>query len=625
MCGIAGIISEKNNQENSAIQRMTDALSHRGPDAGAIYQKGKAALGHRRLSIIDLSELSNQPMVSHDGRYVIVFNGELYNFKTIKKEIDDYPFRSSGDSEVILAAYIKWGPDCLKRFNGMFAFAIWDHAEESLFLVRDRLGIKPLYFSFKAGSHLVFASELRSLLKSGQTSRQIDPVGLSDYINYQTVHAPKTLIKGISQLMPGEYGLFKNGEFHTKKYWDIIPETYRPNGQYEHPEKVKNKVRQLLTDAVEKRLVSDVPIGAFLSGGIDSSAIVALMSEVSDRTVDTFSIIFREKQFDESEYSDLIAKKYKTNHHPILLSPNDFMEEMPNALSHMDMPSGDGVNTYVVSKATKNAGVTVTLSGLGGDELFAGYPFFKKFIRLHKMGALWKTPSFIRKGLSGAAAPFLKSHQHAKIDMLASAKNVDIEQLFPTFRRIFSPAETRQLLNNTDQFYPIDRVEAFLLDQKKLKTLPLLSQVSVSDISTYTQNILLRDTDQMSMAHALEVRVPFFDHELVEYVIGIPDKIKDPAYAKKLLVDSLSPLLPDEIVFRQKKGFHLPWKIWMKNELKNFCDQKIDCLAQRGIINGQMLRHLWQQFLSGKNDNLWSRIWIFVVLEDWIARNDIKT
>jgi asparagine synthase (glutamine-hydrolysing) len=293
MCGIAGVISEKNNLDKSIIQNMTDALAHRGPDAGAIYQDGKAALGHRRLSIIDLSELSNQPMLSHDGRYIIVFNGELYNFKEVKKEINNYPFKSSGDSEVILAAYIKWGVDCLCRFNGMFAFAIWDKIEKSLFVVRDRLGIKPLYFSYKAESHFVFASEIRSILKSGLTSRQIDRCGLSDYINYQTVHAPKTIIKDIFQLMPGEYGIYKKGKLTTKKYWNIIPDKYNPNGQYESYEKVKNNVRQLLSSAVEKRLVSDVPIGAFLSGGIDSSAVVALMSEVSVRPVDTFSIILK--------------------------------------------------------------------------------------------------------------------------------------------------------------------------------------------------------------------------------------------------------------------------------------------------------------------------------------------
>ena len=625
MCGIAGIISEKNNLEKSIIQKMTDALAHRGPDAAAVYHDSKIALGHRRLSIIDLSELSNQPLFSHDDRYVIVFNGELYNFKNVKKEIDNYPFKSNGDSEVVLAAYIKWGADCLSHFNGMFAFAIWDKIEDSLFIVRDRLGIKPLYFSHKAGSHLVFASEIRSILKSGMTSRQIDRCGLSDYINYQTVHAPKTIIKGIFQLMPGEYGIYKNGELITKKYWNIIPEKYNPNGQYETYEKVKSNVRQLLSSAVERRLVSDVPIGAFLSGGIDSSAVVALMSEVSDRPIDTFSIIFKEKQYDESKYSNLIAKKYKTNHHSILLCPFDFMEEMPNTLAAMDTPSGDGVNTYVVSKATKNAGVTVTLSGLGGDELFAGYPFFRKFKQLHKMAALWKIPPFIRKGVSNAAGPFLKSHQQAKISMLAAASSSEIDQIFPTFRRVFSPEENRQLLNGDKTICTADRVEELLLAQKEIKNLPLLSQVSVSDISTYTQNILLRDTDQMSMAHALEVRVPFFDHELVEYVIGIPDKMKNPEYAKKLLVESLKPLVPDEIVFRQKKGFHLPWKIWMKNELRSFCESRVNNLTNRGIVNGIYLKQLWEIFLSGKNDNLWSRIWIFVVLEDWMERNGIES
>lgn len=611
MCGIAGIADfEKRSEIRTATSRMTAALSHRGPDASGLWTEGQVvALGHRRLSIIDLSEAANQPMTDASGRYVIVFNGELYNFKEVRTRLAAYPFRTHSDTEVLLAAYISWGEDCLAAFNGMFAFAIWDKVEQKLFMARDRLGIKPFYYAQQEGRFL-FASEMRALLASGLVEKKLSARGLASYFSFQTVHPPHTIVENISQLRPGELAVWQNGALRKHQYWKPAPKEGRTSDDYET---TKKQVRRLLTAAVERRLVSDVPLGAFLSGGIDSSAVVALMAEVSEQPISTFSIVFDEKRFDESEFSQLIARRYNTRHHPILLKPEDFLASLPEALAAMDAPSGDAVNTYVVSKYTKQAGITVALSGLGGDELFMGYPFYDQCLRIKNNPVLWSMPRFVRKGLAAASGVFLKSHQQAKFAEMAAAPKASIQNIYPTFRKILTAAEIRALGLGAPPICDLGEQLAGMNGASEY------SQLTIADIACYTQDVLLRDTDQMSMAHALEVRVPFFDHELIEYILGVPDAMKfDPSYPKKLLVESLKPLIPYEIVFRRKKGFNLPWKVWMKTELRSFCEEKLKNLRQRNLINMEVAERLWHTFLAGKNDQLWSRIWVFVVLEKWL-------
>lgn len=619
MCGIAGIVwTQKTSKTGDCVKKMTDAIAHRGPDAEGHFVEGLVELGHRRLSIIDLSEEANQPFWDNDGRYGIVFNGEVYNFSALRNELAGYPFRTKCDTEVILAAYQRWGDDCLHRFFGMFAFAIWDKHEKKLFIARDRLGIKPLYF-FKDDEKFMFGSEIRALLATGLIEKKLNPHGLRDYLAYQTVHAPQTLVQDVFQLKPGECATLQAGHFKKKTWWKLAPGSQTEDvGDYAA---VKKRVRELLLQSVERRLVSDVPLGAFLSGGIDSSAVVALMAEVAGRQVDTFSVVFEEPQFDESFYAEMVAKRFNTRHHPMLLQPADFLHALPDALRAMDAPSGDAINSYVVSKMTKNAGVTVALTGLGGDELFAGYSLFLNFIKLNKANLFWKIPRWLRAGVANAGGSFLKSHQRGRVLEIAGAGSPAIEEVYPAMRKVLSGKELNSAIQNGSNGHAPDAVHELLKAEASLKNLPLLSQLTVADISTYTQNVLLKDTDQMSMAHALEVRVPFFDHALVEYVVQIPDKFKYPDYPKKLLVESLHPLLPDEVVFRKKMGFDLPWKVWLKNELKSFCEKRMANLRSRGIVNGEVLDSLWRQFLSGKNDNLWSRVWIFVVLEDWLERN----
>lgn len=586
---------------------MTNLMAHRGPDASGFFETEAVALGHRRLSIIDLSEQANQPMTDATGRYTIVFNGELYNFRAVKQLLSGYPFRTECDTEVVLAAYMQWGPACLERFFGMFAFAVWDEAEASLFLVRDRLGIKPLYYC-QRGELLWFASEIRALIHGAELKAKLCRSSLSRFLAFQAVHAPGTLVEGIHQLRPGEWAIFQNGKLRKEQYWQ--PRARLP--LIEAEQEAKSEVRRLLAAAVERRLVSDVPLGAFLSGGIDSSAVVALMAQASDRPVDTFSVVFDEEKFDESKYSSLVARRYNTRHHPLLLRPTDFLESLPEALAAMDTPSGDAINTYVVSKVTKAAGITVALSGLGGDELFMGYGPYLRSMRLSRLPLVWRLPVFLRKMAVQLPGTMLPGHQRDKLLEMATSEGRHAADFLPAFRKVFCDAGLRKMGLEPPEF-----VVQFWSDE----AWPEYSRLTLADLALYTQDVLLKDTDQMSMAHALEVRVPFFDHELVECVLRISDACKHPAYPKKLLVEALDGLLPKEIVFRKKQGFELPWKVWMKGPLRNFCEERLGSLRQRALLNFDFVDQLWKEFQAGKNDVLWSRIWVLCVLEDWLQRN----
>jgi asparagine synthase (glutamine-hydrolysing) len=632
MCGINGTYGVSNAK--GSVTQMCDAMSHRGPDDHGIFSNDAVTLGHRRLSIIDLSAAGHQPMTSEDGRFTIVYNGELYNYKSLKLDLsravrgegagESYFFRTNTDTEVVIAAYERWGKECLHRFNGMYAFALWDNEKRELFIARDRLGIKPLYY-YQENNTLVFASELRSLLASGIVPKKLDRSALADYLRYQTVHAPFTIIDNVSMLMPGHYIHASAAGLDIQKYWSLPSQTDPAIGRKSYKE-ICSDVHSLLYHAVERRLVADVPFGAFLSGGIDSSAIVGLMSQVQADKVKTFSVVFDEKDFSEAQYSQLIAKKFKTDHHEIHLKVTDFLEELPNALKAMDHPSGDGPNTYVVSKATKNAGITMTLSGLGGDELFAGYDIFRRTLELEKKRWVSAMPGFVRT-LAGSMVKLRKPGvQTDKMAELLRKDNFSLAFTYPLSRQVLLDKQVKELLSS--ELIPSNRVEEIVLslasNENRKHPLSLLSRVSAAEISTYMQNVLLRDTDQMSMAHALEVRVPFIDYTLVEYVMSVPDKYKDPVTPKKLLVDAMGDLLPAEIVNRPKMGFTFPWKHWMKNELRSFCEDRMNALSTRSAFRKEGVLDLWSAFLKDDPRVTWSRVWMLVVLENWMQLNGIE-
>lgn len=625
MCGISGIYGlEGLDDAKDIVKKMSGQMAHRGPNNEGIISFENLVLGHRRLSIIDLSDAGNQPLLSQDGRYAIVFNGELYNYIELKAELGGKDFRTETDTEVVLRAFEKWGRACFQRFNGMFALAIWDQEEEKLLLARDRMGIKPLYFS-QQDHHFIFASELRAVLASGMVKRKLSFNGLVDFLRYQTVHQPNTLVEDIHILPSGHYLELKDNEQHLAPYWEA-------NKQYNHlasndsAEAVRTKVKELLTESIQLRMRADVPYGAFLSGGIDSSIVVGLMAEQSSHPVKTFTVSFDEQEYSEAPFAATIAKKFKTEHTDIRLKIGDFLAQLPDALASIDHPSGDGPNTWVVSKVTKEAGVTMALSGLGGDELFAGYPVFRQYSRMMERKWLMSFPPTLRNLGSSVLRTIKPGVGSDKISEILRQDYLDLEHAYPVSRLIFLDKKIRKILKTNT--LPENAIAKLMRENVSFGSpgfeMPFLSKISYGELFGYMQHTLLRDSDQMSMAHALELRVPFLDHRLVEYVLGVNDRIKYPHTPKKLLVESMKGLLPEEVVNRPKMGFTLPWELWMRNDLRSFCEEHLKELGKREQFNDKEVQNLWTGFLRGDKRLSWSRIWPLVVLENWMARHGVN-
>ncbi len=623
MCGINGIYDLKTIQNpRELVESMNQSMVHRGPDAGAIFEDSNIVLGHRRLSIIDLEEASNQPMTSSDGRFTIVFNGEIYNFRELKDLLPDYQWKSKGDTEVILAMWEKWGMNAIKQLNGMFAIGIYDKNKNEVFLIRDRLGIKPLYFHYNE-DFTVFSSSLKSILETNLVDRKIDQNALIDYLRFQTVQTPNTLIEDVYQLEPGHYIKVNQDGIEKKSYWSLEKDFLPVPRNYDT---IKEKTRELLFESVERRLISDVKVGAFLSGGIDSSLLVGIISNELDQKISTFNVNFAEEDYSEAKFARQVASKYNTDHHEINLKPQDFLEKLPEALSKMDHPSGDGPNTYIVSEETKKQGITVALSGLGGDELFAGYDIFKRIPEVQSKKWLLSFPVYIRRLM--AKGLLLKGNTIAnrKIGQVIQQPYFDTEYIYQFNRQLFLDDQIKRITGRAN--LPIN--SSFIIGKEGIGfdtagwNLPTLSKISYLEISTYMQNVLLRDSDQMSMAHSLEIRVPFLDHKLVEYVMGVPDFAKYPQKPKKLLLDAFEDLIPEEVWNRPKMGFVLPYEQWMRNELKSFCEDKLDALKDLEYFRSSEIDKLWNQFLKGNKSISWSRMWSLVVLGSWIKENQIE-
>jgi asparagine synthase (glutamine-hydrolysing) len=617
MCGIAGMVNlaAAPRDFSAAVRRMMAAERHRGPDAEGFYCDDVAHLGHRRLSIIDLSEAANQPMTDASGRYVLTFNGEIYNHEAIRARLHGYPFRTHSDTEVIVAAFATWGPAAVSELTGQFAFAIWDRQARKLFIARDRLGEKPLYYHYARGEHFAFASELRALLASDVVPRRISRDAVADYLVHESVRSPGTILVDVHQLPAAHYAWVTRDGVSAHQYWSIVP-TERSEEPRDY-EAVRRRVRELLGEATVGQMVSDVPLGVFLSGGIDSSAIAGLMASLSGRTIDTVSVTFDEGQFDESRHSQTVATRFGTRHHVIKLAPTRLLEELPAFFESVDAPSGDGPNTYVVAKAAKGAGLTVALSGVGGDELFGGYSHFRWYSRYRKHGYLWRTPRRARQLLAPTARLLMPNINTAKLGRLATLEHSDAAGFYELARSAYF----------ADQAASITRSGAYEQHGAKFggadghfAALAPASQLSVLELTGYTQNVLLKDTDNLAMASSLEVRVPFCDYRLVEYVLGVPDRFKYGKTPKKLLIDAVEGLLPESIVHRPKMGFSFPWSGWIRNELRDFCQSNLTSLGDRGLIDRGHINATWNAFLQRPESTPWSRIWLLVALEQWIRK-----
>ena len=621
MCGINGIYNHKSLKDvENKVKLMNSLTKHRGPDYSNIYLDSSVCIGHNRLSIIDLDSKSNQPFISEDENLVLSYNGEIYNFLELKEELSkSYDFKTKSDTEVIIAAYSIWGIEMVYKFNGMFSFALWDKSKEELFLCRDRFGIKPLYY-IEVNQSIIFSSSIKALKSFSHEELKIKEDDLLDFLQYGTVHQPNTILDKVKSVPRGSFLMAGNQETKIFEYWNLF-ESNNSNKITSEPLKTVNK---LLLESVEKRLISDVPYGIFLSGGIDSSILVAAASKVSTQKVNTFSIVFKEKGFDERKFSRQIASKYKTNHLELELNPEEILQQIEEPFKFMDHPSVDGINTFFISKQVHNQGFKMALSGAGSDELFAGYPVFKEVFELENKKWLYSFPPQLRNIFGKLLQLRNKSLKSHKIAEILNLKLLELPYFYPIFRKIFANNTIYKLCdikNISTENYPFNWAFNNLDTNNIGANYSLISKISALEIETYLQNVLLRDADQMGMANSLEIRVPFLDHNLVEYVLSLPNELKYPIYPKKLLIDSTKGWIPDEIIHRKKMGFVLPWEKWMRNELSSFCEESLLNLEDYTIFNMSQVNLLWKDFVKGNPYINWLQIWSLVVLGKWTAIN----
>jgi len=614
---------------------MAASLAHRGPDDEGVKvlpvpggDDLSLGLVHRRLAIIDLSAAAHQPMVDEQTGNWIVYNGEVYNHQEIRRELEQRgaTFASRSDTEVILKAYGQYGTECLDRLRGMFAFAIWDAGREQLFLAVDRFGIKPLYVGAVDGL-FVFSSELRTLLKSGLIRAEVEPLAVESFLAYGAVQAPLTMVKNIDALLPGQALVYRVQDRSARRF------TYWRPGRPESPAasapgpQVLGRMREILADSVAQHLVSDVPVGLFLSGGIDSSAVVALANHRRDGALQSFSVTFPEDLFSEQRYSDLIARRYCRQHTRIRISEDDLVGFLPGALQAMDQPTIDGINVYTISQAVRRAGLKVVLSGQGGDEVFGGYPSFRRVPKiLAAQSALGYLPRILKSGAGDMVDLLLRQRWiGSKIAQVVRC-DPDMLACYLLFRQLFSPRSRDRLLRRRCETGVVDGVPAQVAQDLKAEIAGLdsFSCLSVLELRLFMANTLLRDGDFMSMAHGLEVRVPFLDHEVVEFVFGAAPALKAArGMPKPLLVRAMGELLPKEIWRRRKMGFMFPWDLWLRQRLRAQIDEMLASFPPDNALGLDLdnCRSVWRQFLAGAPGVTWARAWAIYVLLSWYERN----
>jgi asparagine synthase (glutamine-hydrolysing) len=606
------------------IEAMTAVQAHRGPDDGGveqISQRDPAVLfGHRRLSIIDLSPAGHQPMCDPDTGSWITFNGEIYNFEELRRRLTSLGqvFRTRTDTEVILKAYAAWGAEGVRQLRGIFAFGLWDAKARTLLLARDQLGVKPLYY-WHDQSRFLFGSEVRALLASGLVPRRLNLSGLHSFLAYGSLQEPLTMVEGVQSLLPGHVMIWAQGRRATRRYWQLpAPDEVAADA----PADVYDVVKQKLAEAVRLQLVADVPLGAFLSGGIDSTAVAALAQSAANHPIKTFSVVFDETAYDESEYSRQAAQHIGTDHAELRLTGHSVVDNFPSAIRSFDQPSVDGLNTYFVSKVTREAGLTVALSGVGGDELFAGYDGYGKTLLAERWGArAARLPRRIRWLLADALELAGEREDLRKaVELLRSpASSYFISRL------ILSPSQADSLLA------PAARVPSHRWQPAQFANLAAetanydrVNRAAALELQTYMLSTLLRDTDQMSMAHALEVRVPLIDHELVEYVFRLPGHLKlAKGEPKPLLTRALNGAIPPECIYRPKRGFVLPFAVWLRESMeKEVRSMLLDPQGpSRDLWQAEGLANIWRQFENGRLG--WSRVWGLYILMRWLQEHQI--
>ncbi|WP_144903910.1 asparagine synthase (glutamine-hydrolyzing) [Halobellus captivus] len=605
MCGIGGKISFAASPSVDIAEAMNSCMRHRGPDAGGVYTSKNAVLAHRRLSILDLSDAGRQPMANDDESVWIVFNGEIYNYQELRERLDGYSFRSETDTEVLLHLYEEYGVDCLSMLRGMFAFGIWDERRDRLFLARDRLGQKPLFYHrFEDG--VTFGSTVRTVLADDSVEAAPDYRALREYFTYQYVPSPRTGFEEIRRVNPAEYVVVDESGMTRRKYWDVS----HTNQSSASVGELSRGLREKFRESTRLRMRSDVPVGVFLSGGIDSTIVTGVMSELAEEPVNTYSIGFEE--YDELEFARPVADEYGTNHHEHIVTP-DALDALPDIVRHNEMPFGDpsALPTYYVSQAAAED-ITVAVGGDAGDENFAGYDrytYYKLTNTVHRL------PAIVRGALRTAAAATIgpiREPARRGIRLLDNAAGDDVER--------YAPYVCHMTRNDVESFWTGpqsgEELEALRAAFERADGPTLLDDAMQVDLRTYLPDDLLVKVDRESMAHSLEVRSPFLDHKLVEFAATIPSKYKWRRGEKKwLLKRAFKQYLPDPVATRSKQGFSVPVNEWFRGELREYARDSLERLGARQNFDERGLQSLLAEHTSGANHGF--KLWDLVVLEQW--------
>jgi asparagine synthase (glutamine-hydrolysing) len=607
MCGIAGIFKPTEVltlDDLVTVRRMVELQSHRGPDASGAWHDGHFALGHTRLAIIDLSPAGRQPMTNEDGTVQVIYNGEIYNYRELHAELKakGHTFRSNSDTEAIVHGYEQWGMEgLLARLRGMFALAIYDQPNRKCILARDRYGIKPLYYRESPDGALVFASEVKTLVRSAAVPNGCDREGITGFLLFGSVPAPRTSIRGVNCLLPGHYLKSDPRGIAIGQY-----------GEIRSSAEAAAELKPVLEDALARHLISDVPLGVFLSGGVDSAGLVALASRKAAR-LSTLTVVFDEEEFSEAAPARRVAERFHTDHREIRVTADDFIAELPNVIDAMDQPTNDGVNTYFVSRAARQAGLTVVLSGLGGDEVFWGYRHYHWLSR-HKTSLRWlhQAPAVIRAPLAAGAAAYGRARGRENWMRLAPlGRRVANQDLYLAFRGFFAPEQVARLMD-----LPKPELEAIVeanlggVQPEHASTVPSAQGVGQIESRRYLHDQLLRDTDVFSMAHSIEVRVPYLDREVMHCAAALPDarKVNGSAVNKPALVNAIDDPLVLELAKQQKRGFSFPFARWMRLHAPQLQEMSRQSdLLDRGTVDG-----MWRAFTQGRLH--WSRAWALAVL-----------
>ena len=615
MCGINGVVLTRGQVDSKGLKRMRDALTHRGPDDAGLYLNGSVGLGHRRLAIIDLSADGAQPMRNEDGTLWLVYNGEIYDYAILREELKQrgHVFRSGTDSEVIIHAFEEWREGCLHRFNGMFAFALWDEKDQRLFVARDRLGVKPLFY-YQDTEKLVFGSELKAILQYPGVATDADDEALSDYFSLNYIPPPRTPFRNIRSLPPGHYLSWEGGQSKERKYWDVHFE--RQNG---HPKKEENSPEELLEhigNAVRKRLVADVPLGAFLSGGLDSSAVVYFMRRFIQQPLKTFSVRFEDPSYDEGPYAREMAQFLHTDHYEVFCKPNDLTTLLEETVRHADNLTADlsNVPLYLVSRLAVEH-VKVVLSGDGGDEAFVGYPIYQadKWADHYRHLPAWLHRFVVRPMVHALPASTAKMSLEYKARKFVEGARLPPAQAHFSWRSIFTEEEKSALFTNDFAASVRSHQSADIWGDlfSECSDVSYMEKGLYSDYKTFLAGSILPKVDTMSMANSLEARTPFLDYELVEFMAKVPTALKMRGFKTKYLFkQAMGSVLPKHIVHRKKAGFHTPLSGWFRRELRGWVDEVLSAenVSSTRRLNVAYVDRLKAEHFQGRSNHAF-KLW----------------